>query len=192
MSDQSTLTKNEVNTVNGVNVDAIFSTIEAIEKNPAIAAFRFRNSNKWITGGLNRSKISGFYGALQEFEGREFVLDNDEPPVLLSEDRAPNPVEHVLHGLAGCITTTVVYYAAAKGIRIDEMETRFEGDIDLRGLLGIAGARRAGYQQIRVSVKIKADASRDELNELLKLARSRSPVFNTISEPVDIQMNLED
>lgn len=191
MSDQVTVTKSEVNILNGVNVDGIFSTIEAIEENPEIAQFKFRNANKWISGGYNRSRITNFYGALQEFGNREFVLENDEPPVLLSEDRAPNPVEYILHGLAGCMTTTLVYHAAAKGIKIEEMETSFEGDIDLRGMLGLPGAKRSGYQQIRVSMKIKADASKEEIEELVKLAR-RSPVYNTISEPVDIQINLED
>lgn len=191
MSDQNTVTKTEVNILNGVDVDGIFSTIEAIEGNPEIAQFKFRNANKWITAGYNRSRISSFYGALQEFTDREFILENDEPPVLLSEDRAPNPVEFILHGLAGCMTTTLVYHAAAKGIKIEEMETRFEGDIDLRGMLGLPGAKRSGYQQIRVIMKIKANASKEELDELVKLAR-RSPVYNTISEPVDIQIKLED
>ena len=191
MSDQETIVKTELNILNGVNVDGIFSTIEVIEKNPEIANFKFRNSNKWITGGYNRSTIRGFYGALQEFDDREFTLENDEPPVLLSEDRAPNPVEYILHGLAGCMTTTLVYHAAAKGIRIEEMETSFEGDIDLRGMLGIPGAKRSGYQQIRVIMKIKANASKKEIEELVKLSR-RSPVYNTISEPVDIKITLED
>jgi len=191
MSNQNTVVKTEANILNGVDVDGIFSTIEAIQTNPEIAQFKFRNSNKWITAGYNRSRISNFYGALQEFSNREFILENDEPPVLLSEDRAPNPVEYILHGLAGCMTTTLVYHAAAKGIKIEEMETRFEGDIDLRGMLGIPGAKRSGYQQIRVTMKVKANASKKEIEELVKLAR-RSPVYNTISEPVDIKITIED
>lgn len=191
MSNQNAVTKTEVNILNGVNVDGIFSTIEAIGQNPEIAQFKFRNTNKWITAGYNRSRITNFYGALQEFGDREFILENDEPPVLLSEDRAPNPVEYILHGLAGCMTTTLVYHAAAKGIKIEEMQTSFEGDIDLRGMLGLPGAKRSGYQQIRVNVKIKANASEKEINELIQLAK-RSPVYNTISEPVDIQIKLED
>lgn len=191
MSSQNTIVKTDLNILNGVDVDGIFSTIEAIEKNPEIADFKFRNSNKWITGGYNRSRIKGFYGALKEFNDREFTLENDEPPVLLSEDRAPNPVEYILHGLAGCMTTTLVYHAAAKGIKIEEMETRFEGDIDLRGMLGIPGAKRSGYQEIRVTMRVKANASKKEIEELVKLAR-RSPVYNTISEPVDIKITLED
>lgn len=188
MSDQM---QTNQNILNGVDVNGIFSTIEAVEGNGEIARFKFRNSNKWIEGGLNRSEISGFYGACQEFSDRKFVLENDEPPVLLSNDKAPNPVENLLHALAGCITTTLVYHAAAKGIKVEEMETKFEGDLDLRGFLGLPGAKRRGYEQIRVAVKVKADASEEEIEELVKLAEKRSPVFDTISNPVDIKVTLE-
>lgn len=178
--------------LNGVNVDGIFRAIALMSCAPEAAKFKFRNRNKWITGGLNRSFVNGYYGALEEHtRGATFVLDNDEPPVLLGEDRGANPVEQVLHGLAGCITTTLVYHAAAKGIRIDEMETSFEGDLDLRGLLGIPGAKRNGYQEIRVSVRIKSDAKRDEIEELVRLAERRSPVFDIVSNSVPVKVSLE-
>lgn len=189
MSNQ--LTQNEVNFLNGVNVDGIFDTISAVETNSEIASFKFRNHNKWIDGGLNRSTIGKFYGACQEFTEREFIVDNDEPPVLLSNDKAPNPVEYLLHALAGCITTTLIYHAAAKGIRIDEMETKYEGDIDLRGFLGLPGARKKGYEEIRISVKVKGDATEEEIEELVKLAESRSPVFNSLKNPVAMTVDIE-
>lgn len=188
MSNQETDTNQNI--LNGVNVDDIFSTIEAVRENPEIARFKFRNHNNWIEGGLNRSEIGDFYGACQDFTDRKFVLENDEPPVLLSKDKAPNPVEYVLHALAGCITTTLVYHAAAKGIKIEEVETKFEGDLDLRGFLGLPGAKRRGYEEIRISVNVKADASKEEIEELVKLAEKRSPVFDTVSNPVNIKVTL--
>jgi uncharacterized OsmC-like protein len=100
-------------------------------------------------------------------------------------------VEQVLHGLAGCITTTLVYHAAAKGIKIDEMETSFEGELDLRGLLGLPGAKRNGYDEIRVNVRIKSDAPREEIEELVRLAERRSPVFDIVSNPVPVKVSLE-
>lgn len=189
MSNQPAVTNQNI--LNGVNADDIFSTIEAVKENAEIAKFKFRNKNKWVDGGLNRSEISDFYGACQDFTDRKFVLENDEPPVLLSQDKAPNPVEYVLHALAGCITTTLVYHAAAKGIEIEEMETKYEGDLDLRGFLGLPGAKRRGYEEIRVSVKVKANASKEEIEELVKLAEKRSPVFDTISNPVNIKVSLD-
>jgi len=192
MSEQTALNDQSEVVLNGVNVTQLLSAIELISGNGEIAKFKFRNRNRWIDGGLNRSTIDGFYGALEE-QGREmpFVLENDEPPVLLGKDRGANPVEQVLHGLAGCITTTLVYHAAAKGIRIDEMETSFEGDIDIRGLLGLPGAKRRGYEEIRVNVKVKADASREEIEELVKLAERRSPVYDIVTNPVPVKVTID-
>ena len=192
MSEQTAVSSSQETVLNGVNVTKLFDTIKVIEGNTEIAKFKFRNSNKWIDGGHNRSNIDGYYGALEE-QAREtpFVMDNDEPPILLGEDKGANPVEQVLHGLAGCITTTLVYHAAAKGIKIHEMETRFEGDLDLRGFLGLPGRTRNGYEEIRVSVKVKADASKEEIEELVKLAERRSPVFDIVSNPVPVKVILE-
>ncbi len=192
MSEQTALKDQSEVVLNGVNVTQLLGAIEQISGNAEIARFQFRNRNKWIDGGLNRSSIDGFYGALEE-QKREtpIVLDNDEPPVLLGEDRGANPVEQVLHGLAGCITTTLVYHAAAKGIKIHEMETSFEGDLDIRGLLGLPGARRRGYEEIRVRVKVKADASKEEIEELVRLAERRSPVYDIVTNPVPVKVSIE-
>ena len=191
MSEQTANASNDV-VLNGVDVTQLFEAIELIRGNAEIAKFKFRNRNKWITGGLNRSAIDGYYGALEEHtREKPFALDNDEPPVLLGEDRGANPVEQVLHGLAGCITTTLVYHAAAKGIKIDEMETSFEGDLDLRGFLGLPGRTRNGYEEIRVKVRVKADATREQVEELVKLAERRSPVFDIVSNPVPVKVTIE-
>jgi uncharacterized OsmC-like protein len=192
MSEQTAL-KDSVDTVlNGVDVTKLAGIMELIKGNADIARFKFRNRNKWIDGALNQSTLDGFYGALQEYERETpFVLNNDEAPMLLGEDRGANPVEQVLHGLAGCITTTLIYHAAAKGIEIDEMETSFEGDIDLRGLLGLPGAKRRGYEEIRVKVKVKADATKEEIEELVKLTERRSPVYDIVTNPVPVKVTIE-
>lgn len=178
---------------NGVNVDQLFGTMEAIKENAEIAKFKFRSTNKWINGGHNRSTIKDFYGACQEDTSREkpFVMDNDEPPVLLGENNGANPVEYILHAIAGCITTTFVYYAAAHGVKIDEVESTYEGDLDLRGMLGLPGRTQVGYEQIRVTFKVKSDAPREKLEELIKLAQMRSPATNSVMNPVPVSINLE-
>ncbi|HEV2666370.1 MAG TPA: OsmC family peroxiredoxin, partial [Blastocatellia bacterium] len=108
----------EKNIVNGVNINQLFGTINQIEETPSLARFIFRAGNRWIDGGHNRTTIKDFYGAGQEDTSRAepFVMDNDEPAVLLGEDNGANPVEFVLHALAGCLTTSLVYHAAARGI----------------------------------------------------------------------------
>lgn len=192
MSEQTALNIEQDTVLNGVNVTQLVATIGVIEDNADVAKFKFRNHNKWIDGGQNRSTIDKFYGAMEE-HSRDipFVMDNDEPPVLLGTDKGANPVEQILHGLAGCITTTTIYYAAAKGIKIDEMETIFVGDLDLRGFLGLPGRTRNGYEQIRVTVRIKSDASEEDIQELVELAQRRSPVYDIVTNPVPVSINLE-
>ena len=180
-------------TRNGVDVDRMIGTIDAITRQPALANFEFRARNRWIQGGHNTSEIQGFYGAGQEDTTRTapFTLDNDEPDVLLGTDRGANPVEYVLHGLAGCLTTSLVYHAAARGITLREVESTLEGDLDLRGFLGLCDSVRNGYQQIRVAFRVKADASDEQIHELVELAQKRSPVFDTLTNPVPVAVVIE-
>lgn len=179
--------------VNGVQVDRLFDTIEAIRETPNLADFKFRLSNEWLTGGRNRSTIENFYGAGKEDGSRQepFVLEADEPPVLLGTDMAPNPVEFLLHALAACVTTALVYHAAAKGIRLEEVQSRVEGDIDLHGFLGMDENVPRGYKNIRIRFKIKADVPDEELEELLKLGPAFSPVFDTVTRAVNVDVGLD-
>jgi uncharacterized OsmC-like protein len=178
--------------LNGVDTDALLNTIAAIKSDSTIADFKFKATNNWIDGALNRSQIKEFYGAKQEDSSRSraFVFDNDEPPVLLGENRGANPVEYLLHGLAGCLTTTLVYHAAVRGIRLNSVKSTLEGDIDLHGLLAMSDSIRPGYQQIRVSFEIDSPASRQEIEELVRFAKAHSPVCDSVSNPVDVVVKL--
>jgi len=181
--------KSEANRmVNGLDTQQMFETVEAIKAQPALARFEFRNSNRWINGGENRSTIQGFYGAGREDDSRAepFVFVNGEPPVLLGNNEGANPVEFLLHALAGCVTTTLVLHAAARGIRIESISTQMEGQIDLRGLLGLDDAVSPGYEQIRMKMDIKADCSDEALDDLLAFVRKHSPVCETVCRPVPV------
>ena len=186
-----TETKSETR-INGVPVNTIVESIEALKTEPRLGESHFRATNRWIDGANNRTKIQGFFALGGEDTSRKepFVFDNDEPPALGGENRGANPVEFVLHGLAGCITTTLVYYAAAQGIELEEVESSLEGDIDLRGLLGVAPVN-PGYQGIRINVRVKSNAPEKKIRELIHLAQSRSPVVNTVAKPVPITVTLE-
>jgi uncharacterized OsmC-like protein len=179
--------------LNGVNVEKLNDTIAGIRSQPALAEFTFRLRNRWLHGGHNRSLIQDFYGAGQEDESRDqpFVLDNDEPAVLLGEDFGPSPVEQVLHGLAGCLTTSLTYHAAAKGIRIDEVHTKFEGDLDLRGFLGLDDSVRNGFSGVRVHFTVRADAPEDTIRELVDLAQRRSPVYDIVTNRVPVSVTAD-
>jgi len=181
------------NIVNGVNVDELLGTIASIKSAPVIGDFKFKASNKWVNGGLNRTTINNFYGAQKELSHKEpFELDADEPPLLLGEDQGPNPVEYALTALAACVTTSIVYHAAAKGINLKSVESKLEGDIDLRGFLGISKDVSPGYKEIRMNFKIESDAPAEQLKELIEFAPSLSPVFNTITRAVPVKVKLVD
>ncbi|MBE0582190.1 MAG: OsmC family protein [Desulfofustis sp.] len=182
----------KTNMVNGVDVDKLFGTIDAVKAAPVVATFRFRANNKWLGGGHNRTTITNFYGTQQEHKRTEpFMLDADEPPVLLGEDNGPNPVEYALTALAACVTTSIVYHAAARGVTINAMESRLEGDIDLQGFLGLRDDVPRGYKQIRMFVKIDADAPPEKLAEIVKLGPTYSPVFDTITRAVPVTVQLD-
>lgn len=193
MANDTTTTASATQVLNGVNVTKLVETMEAIKESPAIAKFQFRSTNRWVDGGHNRSTIKGFYGALQEDTSRDkpFIFDNDEPPVLLGENRGANPVEYILHAAAGCVTTTFVYYAAAEGIEVESIETTVEGDLDIRGLLGLSKDVPPEYQEIRFTFKVKADAPTEKIDELLRLAQMRSPSYNSVAKPVPMKWELQ-
>jgi len=178
--------------VNGVNVEKLFETIEAIKSNPMVAKFKFRADNKWIDCGHNRTTIMNYHGACEDMQHKApFVIDADEPEVLLGMDMGANPVEHLLNALAACVTTAMVYHAAARGIEIMEMESTVEGKIDLHGFLGMKDDVRRGYEGITMKFRIKADVTDEELEELYKLGPTFSPVFDSITNGVPVMVMAE-
>jgi uncharacterized OsmC-like protein len=178
--------------INGVQVDQLFSTIDLIKDKPEVAKFKFRATNKWVNGTHNRAKVKDFFGALKEDDSRDtIVFELDEPPVLLGKNEGANPVEYLLTALSGCLTTSMVAHAAAKGIEIRGVESRYEGDLDLRGFLGISEDVPVGFQNIRVSFKVDADISEAEKEELIRMAQKYSPVFNTLTKSAPVSLRLE-
>lgn len=178
----------KVTHINGLNVQAAGHTIAALKADKSLAKFQFRAHNSWINGGENRSTIRDFYGAGQEDTSRaqSFEFTNGEPPVLLGNNEGANPVEFLLHALAGCVTTTFVLHAMARGITIKELSTELKGNIDLQGLLGLDDSVPAGYEQIGIRMHVQADCSEKELDDLLAYAQKHSPVCNTVCRPVPV------
>ena len=178
--------------VNGVNVNDFYSTVDAIKTTPAIATFKFRVQNRWDGAAQTCSTVDKFYGALQErSRTKPFVLVADEPAVLLGNDNAVNPVEYLLHALASCLTTSMVYHAAARDIQIDEIESSIEGDIDLQGFLELDRLVRNGFQGIRVKFKVKTDVPQERLQEIVSLGTRHSPVFDSLTRGVPVAVSVE-
>src|SRR5262249_10295692 len=178
-------------TVNGVDIDRLLGTIDAIKSDPALAKFEFRVRNEWIDGAHARATIKDFYGAGQEDTSRTepFVVDVDEPPVLLGTNQAPSAGEYLLHALAACVTGTVAYPAAARGIELEGLECTIEGDVDLRGFLGLAEGVRPGYENIRLTLSAAGDLGDDQLATLAELTRF-SPIRDTVNNPVPVAIEV--
>ena len=158
--------------LNGINVIDYNNTVEEVRKHPKLGRCTFRVHNDWITGGHNFATIKDYYCANQEtIRSKPFKVEADEPPVLLGEDLGANPVEYALTVLAGCLTTTLIYHAAAQGITIHEVEAKLDGDLDVQGILGMSESVRNGYGNIRVTYRIEADASEEQLKDLVQLAQ---------------------
>jgi uncharacterized OsmC-like protein len=183
-----TAVKETIDRTNGLDMAALVGTVEAVKQDPSLGAFEFRATNQWINGGENRSRIKEFYGAGSEDESRTtaFEFTNGEPPVLLGTNEGANPVEFLLHALAGCVTTTTVLHAAARGIQIESLSTELVGTIDVQGLLALDDTVPVGYDQIQIMMDIKADCSDEELDDLLAFAKDHSPVCNTVCRPVPV------
>jgi len=189
---QQTAKKQKPLSLNGVDVDQLFGNIDAIKNSPVLGKFKFRAKNNWINGGHNQTTIKNFHGIQQDHDhANPFELDADEPPLLLGKDIGPNPVEYALTALAACVTTALVYHAAAKGVKLNAVESRLEGDIDLRGFLGISDEVRRGYDNIRIYYKIDADVPDEQLEELIQMGTKYSPVFDTITNPVTVTAQLD-
>ena len=179
------------NILNGVDIERLTGTIDAIRAKPDLANFKFRARNQWLEGGHSRTTITDFDGAAQTHRhSKPFLLEADEPPVLLGGDRAPSPVVYLLHSLAGCLAGTIAYHAAARGVRVEQIETQIEGDIDLRGFLGLDGNVRPGYKQIRVKMRVKADCPETQLKEIVQFGPRYSPVYNVITSAIPVEVEL--
>jgi uncharacterized OsmC-like protein len=177
---------------NGVNTEQLFGTLDAIKADPELATFQFRARNRWVDGAHNQTTIRDFYAAKQEDRSRDeaFVLDAGEPAILIGSDTGPNPAEYLLHALAACLTTSLVYVAAARGVRLTEVESTLEGDMDVQGALGLSDDVRNGFERIRVSFRVAGDAPAEKLREVVERAQQRSAVFDMVTNGVLVTVDV--
>ncbi len=181
-------TKRKSKIVNGINPDAVRELAAVLQNDPAQGVCKFHIQNKWQRGGYNRTRIKSFLsGGTEVAHLQAFQLEADEPPVLAGRDKAPNPVEHLLNALAACLTTSMVYHAALQGIKIESLESELQGDLDLRGFLGVSDQVRKGYQRIQVTFRVKTDA---ENLESLRAFAQFSPVFDVVRNGTSVDLQI--
>ncbi len=172
---------------NGVNVDALLAAREALSKAPEGAKFNWRASCKWQNGTYSKSTILGFHGLGEEQKHKtEYSFDADHPEVFASEDLGAAPVEFVLVGLASCLTAGIAAVAQHRGIQLKSVESKLEGAMDIQGILGIDSDVRNGFGDIKVTFKIDADASQQEIEALVAQSQKRSAVYDAITNPTNV------
>jgi uncharacterized OsmC-like protein len=177
---------------NGVDTPKLFATIGAVSDQPSLGEFQFRAQSRWLNGTHCRTTMAGFYGANAEMQHvTPYVADSDHPQILCGDDTAPAPVEWVLHGLAACLTAGIANISAARGVNLEAVECSVEGDIDLRGILGLSDDVRNGFQAIRVVFRVKGDAPDTKLREIVEQARARSAVFDILTSGVPVSVGME-
>lgn len=178
---------------NGIDTAQVYGTLDVLKAQPAAARFEFRVRNSWIDGTHSRSTIHGFWGAGAEDDsrGEPFVVDASEPPVLFGHNEAPNPAEFLLHALAGCLTLTIVNVAAARKVELYEVSSTLTGVLDARGAAGLDEDYRNGFEHIGVSFTIRGDASPEKLQEIVDRAKSRSVVYDMVTNGVPVAVTAD-
>lgn len=187
----NTMETNNAPIDNGVNVEAILGARDALEAAPEAAQFKWRATSEWVNGTHTTTKIDNFFGLGEEQNrGKSFTIDTDHPEIFASEDKAATPVEVVLSGLAGCLTAGIASVAQNRGIQLNSVTATVEGDMDLQGILGIDDDVRNGFGTVRVNFNIDADASADDIKALVAQSQKRSAVFDLITNPTNVFVNV--
>jgi uncharacterized OsmC-like protein len=176
---------------NGVNVDALLAAREALKAAPQAARFTWKATCKWKNGTHSETTVQNFEGLGQQQKHRtEFSFSADHPEIFASEDLGATPVEYVLVGLASCLTAGVAAVAQNRGIQLRSVEARLEGEMDIQGILGIDSDVRNGYDNIKVTFNIDADASKKEIEALVAQSQKRSAVFDIVTNPTNVTVEV--
>ncbi|MCL5066076.1 MAG: OsmC family protein [Firmicutes bacterium] len=173
---------------NGISLDQLQATVDAVTAHPELAQFEFRSETQWVLGGRSETYIQSFYGVGQEDQSRteKFTIVSDEPAVLLGTNAGPNAVELVLAALASCLSVGIAYNAAARGIQLQHLALTIKGTLDVQAFLGLSDAVRPGYESLQVQYHIESDGTRDQLSELLAHVQKTSPVLDVLRQPVPV------
>jgi uncharacterized OsmC-like protein len=177
--------------LNGVDTTTLFATFGAVREQPELAQFQFRAVIDWVEGTHSTGRFPGFYGAGQEHaHASETVVPADHPAVLVGQDRGPTPAELLLNALASCLMAGLGNIAAARGVELRGVQCTVEGNIDLRGLLGIDAGVRNGFEDIRVVFSVDGDAEAEKLEALVAQSRNRSAVYDMVTNGTNVTVEV--
>ena len=176
---------------NGVNVQALLDAREVLKGAPEAAQFTWRASAKWQSGVHSTIKVQSFFGLGEEQNhNEEWTFQADHPEVFAATDNGITPIEYLLVGLASCLSAGVASVAQNRGIQLRSVESIVEGNHDIRGILGADSDVRNGFNDIKVTFTIDADASREDIEALVAQSQKRSAVFDALTNPTDVTVEV--
>ena len=176
---------------NGVNVAALLGAREALSEAPAAAQFTWRAKCDWVHGTYSKTSVEGYFGLGEEQKHKTtFTFDADHPEVFASEDRGATPVELVLAGLASCLTAGVAAVAQHREVQLTSVSATLEGGMDIQGILGMDSDIRNGFDGIKVTYQIDADASREDIEAIVAQSQKRSAVYDIITNPTNVTVDV--
>lgn len=179
------------NVNNGVNVDALLGAREALKKQPAAAQFKWRATCQWVNGTHTTSEVNGFFGLGEEHKHKTtFKFETDHPEVFASEDKGATPVELVLAGLGGCLNAGIAAVAQNRKIQLRSVKSTIEGGMNILGILGADPDARLGFDGIKVTYDIEANASKEDIEALVAQSQKRSAVFDIIANPTNVTVSV--
>ncbi len=185
------MTTKDKTTDNGVNVEALLDARKALSEAPEAAKFQWRAKCEWVGGTHSRSTVEGFFGLGEEQKHKsQFTFDADHPEVFASEDHGATPVEIVLAGLASCLTAGVASVAQLREIQLKSVTATVEGGMDIQGILGMDSDVRNGFDGIKVTYTIDADATPDEIKAIVAQSQKRSAVYDAITNPTNVTVEV--
>jgi uncharacterized OsmC-like protein len=176
---------------NGIDTTVLAVTVDVVRTAPDTGRFRFRAGTEWVDGTHSRSTVRDYHGVGQNrSRERAFTVDSDHPLLLVGRDNGPTPVEYVLHALTSCLTAGIVLAAAQRGVRLTDVRSTVVGDLDLNGMLGLDPGVRKGFGGIGVHITVDGDAPPEVLAEIVEHARTHSAVFDIVTNPVPVTVDV--
>jgi uncharacterized OsmC-like protein len=176
---------------NGVNVQALLDAREVLKGAPEAAQFTWRAQSRWQNGVHSQTRVQGFFGLGEEQSHKvEGVFEADHPEVFAATDKGITPIEYLLVGLASCLTAGVASVAENRGIQLRSVEATVEGDHDIRGILGVDSDVRNGFNDVKVTFAIDADASKEDIEALVAQSQKRSAVFDALTNPTNVTVEV--
>jgi uncharacterized OsmC-like protein len=171
--------------VNGLDLAALDETVAAVTADPRLGQVAFRVKTDWKGQTRSESTVDS-YTLAGEVVPRSFTIAADEPHELLGTNSAPNPQELLMSAVNACMMVGYVAQASVRGITLDACRIETEGELDLRGFLGIDESIPTGYRRISYTVFLEGDGTREQYEDIHQAVMATSPNYFNMAQPIQM------